>query len=289
MKQFTFSALLFLIVFSVFGQDSKVYPNWQLMDPASDKVYGAGVEKAYELLKGKAAKEIIVAVIDGGTDIKHEDLQGVIWTNTKEIPDNGIDDDHNGYVDDIHGWNFLGGKQESIQYESTELARIYHRLNKKYGNADSTQIPQSQKAEYREYVKVKTKFSAEQMQNLSQMMVINELNRLIVKIKKENNGVLTRKAVKHYKPENDREKAFCRALKIGLLLGNPAEFDKEISEGSKQLSAMAKYNNLNTDSIRHVVVGDDPFNAHERYYGNNDVIGPDALHGTHVAGIIAAV
>jgi cell wall-associated protease len=84
---------------------------WQLLDYRTDSVFGAGVNRAYEdLLKGKKASPVIVAVIDGGVDTGHEDLVGHIWTNTKEIPGNGIDDDHNGYVDDIHGWNFLGGK-----------------------------------------------------------------------------------------------------------------------------------------------------------------------------------
>ncbi len=84
---------------------------WQLLDYQQDSVYGASVNRAYkELLKGKKSHPVIVAVLDLGVDITQEDLQGHIWTNKKEIPDNGIDDDKNGYVDDVHGWNFLGGK-----------------------------------------------------------------------------------------------------------------------------------------------------------------------------------
>src|SRR3954471_7934914 len=84
---------------------------WQLKDYRTDGVFGAGITRAYtELLKGKTAHPVIVAVIDMGVDTAHEDLIGHIWTNSKEIPGNGVDDDHNGYVDDIHGWNFLGGR-----------------------------------------------------------------------------------------------------------------------------------------------------------------------------------
>jgi cell wall-associated protease len=279
-----------LLSFTVFAQDTKPVIDWQEKDPLTDKMYGTAIDKAYELLKGRPAKEIIVAVIDGGTDIKQEDLEANVWTNPGEIPDNGIDDDHNGYVDDIHGWNFLGGKNGNIGNESTELARMYHRLDSRYGKMDSSQVATGDLPEYREYRKIKVKYNTDQMQSTQQLMVIAELNSLIEKVKKGNDGVLSRRAVKHYKPQNDREKAFKRGLKLALLLsGKPADLEKEISEGTSQLSNLVKFNAMNTDSIRHAVVGDDPNNPSERYYGNNDVIGPDALHGTHVAGIIGAV
>lgn len=82
---------------------------WSHLDLIKDSIPGMSVDKAYaELLQGKTGKKVIVGIVDSGVDIEHEDLKGMIWTNTKEIPDNGIDDDKNGYVDDIHGWNFLG-------------------------------------------------------------------------------------------------------------------------------------------------------------------------------------
>jgi len=65
-------------------------------------------------------------VIDGGVDIDHEDLQGKIWVNEDEIPGNNIDDDNNGYIDDVHGWNFIGNKNgENLHYENYEFTRIY--------------------------------------------------------------------------------------------------------------------------------------------------------------------
>ncbi|MFN3756885.1 MAG: hypothetical protein ACK4RM_08005 [Flavobacterium sp.] len=94
---------------------------WSHLDLIKDTIPGMSVDRAYEtLLKNKKAQKVIVAVIDSGTDIQHEDLKGQIWTNTKEIPDNGIDDDGNGYVDDIHGWNFLG----EATHENLEMTRI---------------------------------------------------------------------------------------------------------------------------------------------------------------------
>ncbi len=114
---------LFFVAFigislSVFAQDKKVVlpSNWFNLDLAANGYFGISTEKAYnEILKGKTPKaKIIVAVIDGGTDIKHEDLKDVLWTNPKEIPGNGIDDDGNGYVDDVHGWNFIGSKKGNL-------------------------------------------------------------------------------------------------------------------------------------------------------------------------------
>src|SRR5207253_1856128 len=62
-------------------------------------------EQAWDTTTG--SRNIVVAVIDEGIDINHQDLQANIWTNPGEIPGNGIDDDGNGYVDDIHGYDFV--------------------------------------------------------------------------------------------------------------------------------------------------------------------------------------
>jgi hypothetical protein len=107
--------LLATLPFLSFGQKA----NWQNLDLKKDSVFGISTEKAYtELLKGKKSNPVLVAVLDGGVDLNHEDLKRVIWTNKKEIAGNGIDDDKNGYADDIHGWNFLGGKNGSIEFEA---------------------------------------------------------------------------------------------------------------------------------------------------------------------------
>ena len=64
--------------------------------------------EAWELATGgttRLGEEIVVAVVDGGVDLDHYDLEDNLWVNPGEIPDNGIDDDENGYIDDVHGWN----------------------------------------------------------------------------------------------------------------------------------------------------------------------------------------
>lgn len=113
----------------------KVRDCWHNLDIEKDTLAGTSLIRAYEeLLKNKKGKEIVVAVIDTDVDINHEDLKSAIWVNKNEIPNNGIDDDKNGYVDDVNGWNFLGNKKgESISYANTEPTRVLNRLKKKYG------------------------------------------------------------------------------------------------------------------------------------------------------------
>src|SRR5215213_6988515 len=109
------------------GQKKETPKGWHLLDKNKDGFYGISLAGAYELVKGKKSTPVIVAVIDSGVDTLHEDLKDVLWKNPKEIPGNGIDDDNNGYVDDVHGWNFLGGKDgRNVKEDSYEGARIYH-------------------------------------------------------------------------------------------------------------------------------------------------------------------
>jgi cell wall-associated protease len=121
------------------------------------------------------------------------------------------------------------------------------------------------------------------------VMGLNAVSHFIDKVKEQNKGVFNRRAIKKYKTADKQEKYLKHILKLALLFGSPAEMDKEIKDGLKQIANTSKYNSLNTDSIRRLIVGDDPDNQYEHNYGNNDVMGPDALHGTHVGGIIGAV
>src|SRR6478752_7775391 len=127
--------LLIVLTFSnIHAQTSVSTTNgWHLKDKTTDGYYGISLDKAYNFVKGKKSTPVIVAVIDSGIDTTHEDLKSILWTNTKEIPGNGIDDDRNGYVDDVHGWNFLGGRDGGIvNKDSYEAARVYHAYKAKF-------------------------------------------------------------------------------------------------------------------------------------------------------------
>lgn len=233
--------------------------NWQLSRPGKDKV-GAGTDLALELLKGRTFTPVTVAVIDIGTDIAHEELKDLLWTNAKEIPGNGKDDDGNGYIDDVHGWNFIGGAKEDLMYEADEETRTYQKYLKKYGKADSASLSGEEQKEYihfRDLQKKYLKAQAEREKDAKSMETVYRMNK----------------------------KLFWRFV-FWCFAGKDA--GKQIRQGRDISVAMAKYNKLDADSLRAAIIGDDPSNPREHYYGNNHVTGPEASHGTHTAGIIGA-
>jgi cell wall-associated protease len=125
-KAIIFFLLIILAQLTVSAQSAKPPHNWWLLDSADGYTYGMSVEKAYQMVlkNKKPLQKIIVAVIDDCINYNHPALQGIVWTNKKEIPGNGIDDDHNGYIDDVHGWNFSGNRHR----ETAEVIREYVRL-----------------------------------------------------------------------------------------------------------------------------------------------------------------
>ena len=144
-----------------FGQLSikAVAKDWLQSDPTKDSIAGISLNKAYNLLAGKTSKTIIVAVIDNGIDITHEDLTNIIWTNKKEIAGNGIDDDHNGFVDDVHGWNFRGAKDGSIiDNEWVGATQIYEAWKTRFENMDTNLLNENEKKEWTIYKTAKREY-----------------------------------------------------------------------------------------------------------------------------------
>ena len=135
LKCFYLSIFTSFFVGSISAQ-SEAPANWFNLDYETDGVHGVSTEKAYkELLKGKKSTTIIVSIIDSGMDEEHEDLKEVMWVNPDEIPGNGIDDDNNGYIDDINGWNFIGGAGgKNIHHDALEATRLYAMLKDKKRN-----------------------------------------------------------------------------------------------------------------------------------------------------------
>ncbi|TKC01781.1 S8 family peptidase [Pedobacter cryotolerans] len=265
--------------------------NWQNFDLKTDSIFGISTEKAYtELLKGKKSTPVLVAVIDGGVDLNHEDLKRVIWKNTKEIPGNGVDDDKNGYIDDVHGWNFLGGKDgKSIEFETLELTRLVRRDQARFAKVTAATIAEKDKADYEIFVQNREELEKRLVTAKSDLAGITGfkfyLDQIVKKIGKPNPTIAD---IEAFKPTSQQEEGV-----KGALLNVMKEMDfstfytSQIEAGYKQAYEMVNYN-LNVDYNPRDIVGDDPNNSKERFYGNNDIKGPDALHGSHVAGIIAA-
>ncbi|MDR6844969.1 S8 family peptidase [Flavobacterium granuli] len=245
---------------------------WSHLDLAKDSVPGMSVDKAYaELLKGKKGVKVIVGIIDSGVDIEHDDLKSVVWTNKKEIAGNGIDDDKNGYIDDIHGWNFLG----NAGHETLEMTRVI-----KKGDDGSVTYKRALAAYEEKYNKAK--------EEKQQMDFLIATDKAIQKhLNKENytiedlNGIVT----------TDSNLSRSKMIMTRIMSNAGPNFRTEIEEYTKYVYDQLDYN-LNKEFDGRKIVGDNPEDIKDTKYGNNIVYGPDkedALHGTHVAGIIAQV
>jgi subtilisin family serine protease len=243
---------------------------WSHLDLATDTIPGMSLDKAYkELLKNKKGTKIIVGVVDSGVDIDHPDLKGRIWTNTKEIAGNNKDDDNNGFVDDIHGWNFLG----DANHEQLELTRIV-----KKGD-DGSIIYKTAKAELEEQ-------KAQLLKYKPQMDMISGADADIKKhLGKDQYTIEDLNAIETTDAKLSQSKKVMTSLagQIGK------DFQSVLKRQMNQINGPLEYN-LNVDYDGRAIVGDNPEDITDTKYGNNNVKGPDledALHGTHVSGIIA--
>ena len=268
---------------------------WAGSDLVTDTIPGMSVQKAYdEIIKDFQGKTVIVGVVDSGVDIEHEDLKNVIWTNEDEIPGNGIDDDKNGYVDDIHGWNFLGNTIE----ENLEYVRILKNLKPKYDGKDASDIAEANKEEFALYEKAQKEYDEEYSEISRNVNYYNQLSQQIAS---------ARAAVSEKLGKEDFTKEELMAMEAeetslqqqkGLLLNIMNNGGEDLDDVASQIQGGIDYYQGRLDSHLNLELegrktGDNPDDLTDTNYGNNDVDGPDpekadAKHGTHVAGIIAA-
>lgn len=251
---------------------------------------GMNTEKAYKALKKKTTKTVIVAVIDSGIDIEHEDLKGQIWVNEDEIPNNGIDDDKNGYIDDIHGWNFLGGSDGQNQnYARLEKVRILASLSEKYKDKDASSVAKEDLAEYNLYKQVKKEVEAEMKESQNGLKTYQQIESMLPKIQsalEEKFGKgFTVEMLEKWQPTSGEE---VQMKQVGMYIAQGLITPETVKEALDHFKASTEYQ-LNVNYNDRQMIGDDPDNFNDVHYGNSDVEGPDALHGTHVGGIIGAV
>jgi cell wall-associated protease len=290
-KSFLIYCLLLLST-TMMAQDA-IPENWFNLDPATDKVTGVSTEKTYQqLLKGRKSETVVVAVIDSGVDYMHEDLKDVMWVNPGEIAGNGIDDDKNGYVDDIHGWNFIGGKDgKNIEADALEFTRLYAIYHKKFKDVDASKVGKKDKKDYEKYLKIKTdleKKRAELTEQSATWFALEESIKVLEKaIGKED---FTNEDLEALEPANETISEAKEQISTILARGAAMADIKEQVHGATDYFHGQLNHHYNPDfDPRASIVGDNYTDSNERYYGNNDYKGPDASHGTHVAGIIAAV
>lgn len=268
--------------------------NWFNLDIATDGVQGMGVEKAYQTaLKGRTSKTVIVAVLDSGVDPNHEDLKDVMWTNEKEAKGKpGVDDDGNGYVDDIHGWNFLGGKDgQNIEQMTLEMTRELARYKKMFAGKKPSELTKAEKKEYAKFIAIEDRFNEKKAEDESQLNIVSKLVEQLVEAEvllKKEIGKDGYDADDLAKLAKTKDKKLQKAVGTAQFMLDNGYSMTDLTDAKKSLEGLVNYSyNLDFDP-RSSIIKDNPEDLNDKFYGNNDVQGPDAGHGTHVAGIIGA-
>jgi subtilisin family serine protease len=301
MSKNSFIKLLFywlLVSQNVFSQNNEIIlktkENWFNLDPKVDNINGVSTELAYKnLLKNKESKTVVVAIIDSGIEIDHDELKGKIWQNEKEIAGNGLDDDNNGYVDDINGWDFLGNSNgKDLEFESLELTREYVKYGKLVDKIDTLAASNNEKKILERFKLLKEKYEKKlaeiEEQGGSYYLEIHDTYMQAkldlmseFKVDKITDDLLKKVT------ENSSEK-LQNAKKVYLLLAELGLTQEQLVAAYNYFNSLINYGVNLEYAGRETIIGDKIGQLTEVGYGNNEVEGPDAHHGTHVAGIIAA-
>ena len=273
---------------------------WSHMDLQTDSIPGMSIAKAYTFLEGKQGTAVIVAIADSGIDVDHEDLRDVVWINPKEIANNNKDDDNNGYIDDMHGWNFLGNKAgEIVNADQLEITRIVKSGMVKFGDKKASEISEENKKEFETYLDLQEKFKTRNTEKKAEIANLKNTQKRISQI--ENNfkevkefagtAVLTSTLLKSLKPSSAQMAAkisdVVGMLERGMTEGALLDAKKGLTE---YLDSQIKGKSYDLDFNARQTLGDNLYDINDKFYGNNNVIGSKDLesHGTHVAGIVAA-
>ncbi len=277
--------------------------NWPYLDPAADSVAGISLYRAYRLLAGRPSVPVVVGVLDSGVDITHEDLRDVIWTNPAEIADNNLDDDKNGYTDDHNGWNFMGSPDGTTSaYGQPEITQTYVLLKKKYDTIDPGKVPTREKRQYDTYQIAKKQFLQRYQANRSVYKAFADTANFW-RVARQLQTRLTDTTTSATAIQSANVGTDSVAMTIRTLLAD--SYTPQYGPFSNYLALVRKnwirFTQLlggeamigyNPDYQPSKAIGDNPANVNERYYGSpRMLIGQSqelAMHGSHVAGIIAA-
>ena len=274
---------------------------WHLLDEEKDGYRGISLQKAYDLLKGRKSTTVVVAVIDSGIDTAQEDLKAVLWKNEKEISGNGIDDDKNGYADDIYGWNFCGAKNgENLVRNSYEIARVYHGWKKEFEGKSEKDIPADQKFLYGQWVKAAGMINKDYEQASKEKPGIVNFMKAMESSSKTICDHLSVKdfTVKEIKPllaGPNKDLAMAAALWNDLFkqandsLVKNTTFINDVTDYNNQLDTKINRKLNAPEDWRGELTKDNYTDINDRFYGNNNLKIGSGNHGTMVAGTIGAI
>lgn len=300
-----FASLLLSATANAQQKNTVLSKDWYQKDLAKDTFYGISLDQAYDFLKGKKSTSTIVAVIDGGIDTTHEDLKNIVWKNPKEIAGNGKDDDGNGYIDDIYGWNFLGNADgRDVNKEAEEKYRVYYKFKDKYSNPniDTTKMSFWDKYDYKTWKRAQQEIEDpvkssqdKQMANFLTMTYHALLKADTILVKSLGKNEYTISDLENYKATAGDQSNYAKMTMMQIVqVANfaPTTTNTEIlkdlkSESEKYATADDARNNA-PEAYRANIVHDNYSDFKDSHYGNGDVHAQDPMHGSHVAGIIAA-
>lgn len=284
--KYVYASLLGLLLFqAVQAQELNRSQQWFHLDKKADQIPGISANRFYaERLQGTTPFEVIVAVIDGGVDTDHEDLKEVLWVNEGEIPGNGIDDDGNGYIDDVHGWSFISGKGGEVHYDTFEMTRELVRLRNKMAQQGLTKDETAYLKRVEKAYNKERKEMGSAFKSLSQIKEASD--ELLAAVGRNNPSA---SAIKAFKGKTKQAKLiqgyYLRSIEQGASV---KDVEQSLLSSYEQVNGRYNYG-LNTAFDPRHLVGDNYADTQNRFYGDNRLSGPDADHGTHVAGIVGAM
>jgi subtilisin family serine protease len=281
-----------LILFSAtLSAQDILLKNWFHLDWDTDQMPGLSTQKLYnEIIQGKMGQKVVVAVLDSGVDLEHEDLIKVRWVNEDEIAGNRIDDDGNGYIDDVFGWSFLGHPNgTNVHQDNLEATRIVALYQDQFDGVDEADIKKKDLANYLTYKRAMEDVVSSSKEAEENYGFYNMLTQAIEKLKVElGKSEVSKEDLENLESSDPMIQSISNMLVNIFNQGMTFEqIESEVTDANEYFENQVKfwYNlNFNPRSI----IGDDIDNKKEKLYGNNDYRGPDAHHGTHVAGIIGA-
>ncbi len=301
MYKFILTFFLYTCSLLAWGQDATF---WHWKDLEKDGVHGVSLFKAQQLLTDLKLKPkpIIIAILDGGIDTAHLQIKPMLWNNPKEIPGNGLDDDKNGYIDDVHGWNFLGNAAgQNINKASDEKSRIYHRYKNEFKieKIDSAAWDAKKKQDFYTWQQAAAEiiFTEEDAANLSFIKMarnaVVKMGSILIREIEDTN--FTTEQLETYQPIGkltaDTKISYLRtmqALGIDRLTGYHSIIE-DLNEYISGKDQSAVSIDTPPEDLRKKITQDQYENLNDQYYGNNDITGPNAKHGTHVAGLAAGI